>query len=123
MSVNAADHWLQIEERDGISIVRFAIADLLDDETIDGIGEQVCDLIQRFGRRRLVLDFGAVRRVSSHLLGELVVLLKRMLAAGGCLVLCALAPELRDTFALLQLDRIFTIRDTEEEALQCCRDF
>jgi anti-anti-sigma factor len=123
MSVNAADHWVEVEEKDGISIVRFVIADLLDDETIDCIGEQVRDLIQRRGCRRLVLHFGVVRRMSSHMLGELVVLLKRTLAAQGCLVLCALAPALRDTFTLLRLDRIFTIRDTEQEALECCREF
>jgi anti-sigma B factor antagonist len=123
MSVHAADRWLEVEEQNGISIVRFLIADLLHDETIDCIGEQVRDLIQRGGCRRLVLDFGAVRRMSSHMVGELLVLLKRMLAAGGRLVLCALCTELRDTFTLLKLDRIFTIRDTEEEALQCCREF
>jgi anti-sigma B factor antagonist len=123
MSVHAADHWLEVEDKDGTSIVRFVIADLLHDETIDCIGEQVRDLIQRGGCRRLVLHFGAVQRISSHMVGELVVLLKRTLAARGCLVLCSLSAELRDTFTLLKLDRIFTIRDTEEEALQCCRDF
>jgi anti-sigma B factor antagonist len=123
MTVHAADHWLEVEEQNGISIVRFLVADLLQDETIDSIGEQVRDLIQRGGCRRLVLHFGAVQRMSSHMVGELVVLLKRMLAARGCLVLCSLAAELRDTFTLLKLDLIFTIRDTEEEALQCCRDF
>ena len=123
MSVRAADHWLEVEEKNGISFVRFLVADLLHDETIDCIGEQVRDLIQRGGCRRLVLHFGAVRRMSSHMVGELVVLLKRMLAARGHLVLCALCTELRDTFNLLKLDRIFTIRDTEDEALQCCREF
>ncbi|HMF14479.1 MAG TPA: STAS domain-containing protein [Gemmataceae bacterium] len=122
MSVHAADHWFDVEDREGISIVRFVVADLLDDETIDRIGEKVRDLIQRGGCRRLVLHFGSVRRMSSHMLGELVVLLKRMLAAGGKLVLGALAPELRATFTILRLDRIFYIRDTEEEALECCRE-
>ena len=123
MSVRAADRWLEVEDKDGVCVVRFLRPDLLHDETIDCLGEQVRDLIQRGDCRRLVLHFGAVRRMSSHMVGELVVLLKRMLAAGGRLVLCALSAELRDTFLLLKLDRIFTIRDTEEEALQCCRDF
>jgi len=123
MSVGAANHWLEVEDKDGVCVVRFLRPDLLHDETVECLGEQVRDLIQRGGCRRLVLHFGAVRRMSSHAVGELIVLLKRMLAAGGRLALCAFIPELRDTFALLRLDRIFTIRDTEEEALQCCRDF
>jgi anti-sigma B factor antagonist len=114
---------LEIEEKEGVWIVRFVQSDLLHDETIDVIGEQIHDLIKRGGCRRLVLQFGTVRRISSHMLGELVVLLKRMLTASGCVVLCAFAPELRDTFTLLRLDRIFTIRDTEEEAVQFCRTF
>jgi anti-sigma B factor antagonist len=114
---------LEIEEKERVWIVRFVRSDLLHDETIDVIGEQIHDLIKRGGCRRLVLHFGAVRRISSHMLGELVVLLKRMLTASGCVVLCAFVPELRDTFTLLRLDRIFTIRDTEEEAIQFCRSF
>ena len=121
MSEGRADHWLEVEEKDGVCIVRFFRADLVHDETVDCIGEQIRDLIQR-GCRHLVIDFTPVQRMSSHMLGELVVLLKRMLAAGGKIVLCALAPEVRSTFALLRLDRIFSIRDTEEDALRCCRE-
>jgi anti-sigma B factor antagonist len=117
------DHWLETVEQDGVVIVRFVQPDLMYDESIDCIGEQIRDLIQRGGCRRLVLQFGAVRRISSHMLGELVVLLKRMLAADGKMVLCAFVPELRHTLALLRLDCIFTIRDTEEDAVRCCRDF
>jgi anti-sigma B factor antagonist len=123
MTVLPANHWLEVEEKNGVWVVRFVYPDLLQDETIDCIREQIRDLIQRGGCRRLVLHFGAVQRVSSHMLGELVVLLKRMLASGGCLVLSNFAPELRDTFTLLRLDRIFTIRDTEEDAVQSCRSF
>ena len=123
MSSRSVDHCLEIEEKERVWIVRFVRSDLLHDETIDVIGEQIHDLIKRGGCRRLVLHFGAVRRISSHMLGELVVLLKRMLTASGCVVLCAFVPELRDTFTLLRLDRIFTIRDTEEEAIQFCRSF
>ena len=123
MSSRTVDHCLEIEEKEGVWIGRFVTPDLLDDETIDEIGEHLNDLIKRGGCRRLVLQFGAVRRISSHMLGELVVLLKRMLTAGGCVVICALVPELRNTFNLLRLDRIFTIRDTDEEAVLFCRSF
>lgn len=123
MSESPPDHWLEVEEKDGACVVRFVCADLFHDETIDCIGEQLRDLIHRGGCRRLILHFGQVRRMSSHMVGELVVLLKRMLAAGGLLVLCAFVPELRDTFTLLRLDSIFTIRDTEEEALRSCQEF
>jgi len=123
MSSRSANQWMEIEEKEGVWVVRFVCSDLMDDETIDVIGEHIHDLIKRGGCRRLVLQFDAVRRMSSHMLGELVVLLKRMLSAGGCVALCAFAPELRDTFSLLRLDRIFTIRDTEEEALQFCQSF
>jgi anti-sigma B factor antagonist len=123
MTESSTDLWLETEELDGVVVVRFVQPDLMHEETIDSIREQIRDLIQRGGCRRLVLQFGAVRRISSHMLGELVVLLKRMLAADGKMVLCAFVKDLRDTFALLRLDCIFTIRDTEEDAIRCCRDF
>jgi anti-sigma B factor antagonist len=121
MSIRSAESLLKTEVKEGIHVVQIVVADLLHDEPIDCIGEQIRDLIQR-GCRHLVIDFTPVQRMSSHMLGELVVLLKRMLAAGGKIVLCALAPEVRSTFALLRLDRIFSIRDTEEDALRCCRE-
>ena len=123
MSSRSVNQWMETEEKEGVWIVRFVHSDLMEDETIDAIGEHLYDLIKRGGCRRLVLQFSVVRRVSSHMIGELVVLLKRMLTAGGCVVLCELVPELRDTFMLLRLDRIFTIRDAEEDALQFCRSF
>src|SRR6516225_8590592 len=106
MTESSTDLWLETEELDGVVVVRFVQPDLMHEETIDSIREQIRDLIQRGGCRRLVLQFGAVRRISSHMLGELVVLLKRMLAADGKMVLCAFVKDLRDTFALLRLDCI-----------------
>jgi anti-sigma B factor antagonist len=121
MSSRSADSLLETELKEGIHVVRIVIPDLLHDNTIECIGERIRDLIQS-GCRQLVLDFTIVQRMSSHMLGQLVVLLKRMLAAGGKMVLCSLSPEVRSTFTLLRLDRIFSVRDTEAEALRCCRE-
>jgi anti-sigma B factor antagonist len=122
MSVRSSEPWLQVEQVDGATIVHLLQRELFNEEAIDCMGEQLRDLVERQGMRRLALHFGAVERMSSHMLGELIVLHKKVVAAGGMLVLCAFTPELRETFELLKLDRVFSIRATEQEAVQALRD-
>jgi anti-sigma B factor antagonist len=111
-----------VEQVDGVTLVYVLPRELVDEEAIDCLGEQLRDLVERQSDPRLVLHFGPVERMASHMLGELIVLHKKVATAGGKLVLCAFTPELRETLELLKLDRVFSIRATEQEAVQALRD-
>jgi anti-sigma B factor antagonist len=122
MSAHSPREWLQVEQVGGASVVRLLQTELFNEEGIDCVGEQLRDLVDRQGCHRLVLHFGAVERMASHMVGELIVLQKLIQAKGGRLVLCALNPHLLETFELLKLDRVFSIRDSEQQALQTLVD-
>ena len=82
------------------------LLDLLDNAVIDGV----------IGR--LVINFGSIQQVSSAALGKLIKLMHRADCVRGRLALCGLHADLRQVFMITRLDRVFSIFDTEEGALE-----
>jgi anti-anti-sigma factor len=73
------------------------------------------------GSRRMVLDFSQIEYVSSAGLRTTLVAGKRMRSvAGGKLVLCALAPQVREIFEISGFVAIFTIAPDLDAALGVC---
>jgi anti-anti-sigma factor len=98
-------------------VVQLPAGNVYHDEMIDVIQEDLTALIVKSGCRRLVLDFAAVAHIASDFVAALIVVKKRIAERGGELTLCGLNPNLRDVFATLHLDRVFTIKDNEQDAL------
>jgi anti-sigma B factor antagonist len=117
MSQSAPQHWLKVESVGEVAVVRFLQPRVLDEEVINYIGQELLRLVTE-GCRRIVLDFRAVEALATHMLGELIVVHKRLQAAGGRLAVCELRPPLREVFELLKLSQVFHIYDTEQDALQ-----
>jgi anti-anti-sigma factor len=73
------------------------------------------------GSSRMVLDLSQIEYVSSAGLRTTLVAGKRMRSvAGGKLVLCALAPQVREIFEISGFVAIFTISADLETALGLC---
>jgi anti-anti-sigma factor len=109
--------WLTAKHVGNAAVVTLPAGDLFDEELIDLIGNYLGDVVETSGCRHLVLDFAHVDRVASHLLGALLVVYKRVVGGGGRLVLCSLKPALREVFEMLGLDLVFTICDSDRQAL------
>ena len=117
MSAQTRHRWLEIEQLDGIALVRFLSKDVLDDYTIQQLGEQLFALVEQDSCRRLLLNFRSVERMGSAMLGKLRKLYDKMQAAGGQLAFCKIHPALEPGFELLRLPRAL-IHGEEAEALQ-----
>ncbi len=109
---------LEVKQVGMVTVVAFTQAEVLHEEAIDAIGKQLARLVEHGGHRDLVLNFGSVVRLASDMLGELIVLHKKAYAVGGRIALCQFSPELREVFDVLNLDKVFKIYGTEQEALQ-----
>jgi anti-sigma B factor antagonist len=109
---------LRVEQVGGVTVVHFTIPEVLHADVIDSVDDALSALIEDDGRRRLVVDFGDVRRVSSSLLGRLVALHRRLLALEGHLALCNLVPEVRRVFDLCQLPRLLHLCPDQPSALR-----
>ena len=82
-------------------------------------GEQLLRLADAAGAGEVRLDFAAVEYVSSTGLGQLLVLHKRLRAAGGRLSLCNVRPAVYEVFAVTRLTGVFNVRPQEGAACRC----
>jgi len=66
--------------------------------------------------RRILVSFSDLDYLSSSMLRLLLKVQERVEADGGRLVLCNMAPSIRDLFKVTTLDRLFDICDWNAEA-------
>jgi anti-sigma B factor antagonist len=109
---------LEVEDIGDVTVVNFTDRKILDEQNIQIIGEQLFSLVDESGRRKLLLNFGNVEYLSSAALAKLITLNKKLQAAGGRLILCNIDPQIREVFEITRLNKLFTIHDEEQAALQ-----
>ena len=82
----------------------------LDDRNAEAVGEELLHLVAELYRPRLRLDLGGVTRLSSTGLGKLLVLLKRVRAAGGQLAVDNAEPAVYEVFQVTRLVPVLDVR-------------
>ena len=109
---------LRIRAVEDVTVVCFQESSILDTQLIHDIADELDQLIEAGGNKKLLLDFTEVKFFSSSALGVLVTLSKKMAEIEGQLVICALAGELIKVFKITNLDKLFNFADDEDQALQ-----
>lgn len=112
---------LHIEDVDGIAVARFVQSKIVTEEDIQELGEQLAGLVDDRGHRRILLDFGNVRYLSSAALGKLINLKKKVSRVDGQIKLCSIHPDLIEVFKITRLDTVFDIQHDERAALDAFR--
>jgi len=112
---------LTLRQQGGAMVANFHQITTLDQTVGDAIGDQLVELVESHGCRRLVLDFTGVRYIASSVLGRLIGLKKRMEALDGELKLCSLDPEIHRMFNAMGLAGVFDIYSDETKALSAFR--
>ncbi len=67
---------------------------------------------------RVVMDFSHLRFIDSSGLGAVLSCLRQLSAKGGDLKLCGMSKQVRSTFELVRMHRVFDIFPTREEAVR-----
>jgi anti-sigma B factor antagonist len=109
---------LELEEVGDVTVVSFVDKKILDEQNIQIIGEQLFDLVDNQGKKKILLNFGNVEFLSSAALGKLITLNKKAQTSGGKLVMCNIVKEIYEVFAITKLDKLFKIYKDEQAALQ-----
>ena len=99
------------------TIVNFADASILDAQQVQRVGQELFDLIDKQAHRKIVLDFGRVRFLSSSALGILITLRKKADAIKARVVFCNLRNDLRKVFKITNLEKMFEFYGSEDEAM------
>ncbi|MFZ5831901.1 MAG: STAS domain-containing protein [Planctomycetota bacterium] len=108
---------LDVSEVGDVSVVHFRDHKIVEDLSIQELGQELFQLVETDGRDKLLLNFSAVEFLSSAALGKLITLEKKVKAHGGSLKLSNIRPEIYEVFAITKLNRLFDIREDESDAL------
>jgi anti-sigma B factor antagonist len=109
---------LELEDVGDVTVVNFVDKKILDEQNIQIIGEQLFDLVDNQGKKKILLNFSNVEFLSSAALGKLITMNKKAQQAGGKLVMCNIAREILEVFEITKLDTLFKIFKDEQAALQ-----
>jgi anti-sigma B factor antagonist len=113
----ATQRRLDVNEVGDVTVVRFKDRRILDETSIQELGQELFQLVEEYGRKKLLLNFSSVEFLSSAALGKLITLDKKVKANGGKLKLSNIRTEIYEVFAITKLNKLFDIRDDEADAL------
>jgi anti-sigma B factor antagonist len=108
---------LEVSTVNEVTVVRFVDRKILDEGNIQEIGQELFDLVEKEGCKKVLLNFGTVDFLSSAAMGKLITLDKKTKAAGAKLKLSNIRPEIYEVFVLTHLYKLFDIKDDEADAL------
>lgn len=109
---------IEVSEVGEVAVVNFIDKRILDEQNIQTIGEQLFELVESEGRKKLLLNFKNVEYLSSAALGKLINLNNKVRKAAGQLRLCSIKPEIYEVFEITKLNKVFQIFDKPETALE-----
>ena len=109
---------LEVEDAGDVTVVNFVDKKILEEQSIQAIGDQLFELVDSEGRKKMVLNFTNVEYLSSAALGKIIALNNRVKKAGGKLALCKIRPDIKEVFTITKLDKIIKIVDDEQAAIQ-----
>jgi anti-sigma B factor antagonist len=113
-------HWTELVN--GVTLVTFLDRKILDLNTIQELGDKLIAMVEQERRTALVLDFRIVEFLSTAMIGNLVILDKKVKEKSGRLVLCNLTPVIKEVLAVTRLNQVFEIEDSLDEALAMFQD-
>jgi len=109
---------IDVQEIDGVRVVRFHDHHLFDERTVRDVADQIAASLPNDGSPiRLVLDFTDVALISSSLLSKLILLQRRVDSTHGKLRLCEMTNVVQSVFKTSNLDRLFTIDRDQRTAI------
>jgi anti-sigma B factor antagonist len=118
VSMMSATTRIQVNDSEGIKVVRFQDHQLFDERTVREIADQIAEALPNDGSPiRLVVDFSEVSLISSTFLSKLILLQRRIDATRGKLRLCEMTPIIQQVFRTSNLDRLFKIDRDQRTAI------
>ena len=115
--MSSTEHRLRIAQEDGIVRIGFVDRNILDEGSIQLIGEEIRRIIEESDAPRLLIDFADVDHLSSAALGILISVNNRMREKGGQLRLANIDPQIYEVFAITKLNKLFEIHETTGDAI------
>lgn len=105
----------QISEKKGVTVAKLAAGFHTNSSCYERLIMELSLLIATENPQRFVIDFEFVDGLASAVLNRLIAMERRY--SEGRFVLSGMKPQVREVFEVTKLEELFTIIDTEEEAV------
>ena len=109
---------ISVEYFDNATVVFLSEENILRERDITAIESSVMPLIEKTDGVNLIINFRNVKFLTSSALGLLIRISKRAYENNGKMLLCTIAPKIYQIFEITRLDKVFSIYDTQEQALE-----
>jgi anti-sigma B factor antagonist len=109
---------LKMRREGEVAVVEFSDRKILEELSIQEIGDDLQRLAESEPRIKLLLNFDNVEHLSSAALGMLITLNKKVGEQDGELKLSNINRQIFEVFKITRLNRVFDIYDNERDALQ-----
>ena len=113
-----SDAKLNVRVEDDVTVVEFVDRNILDEGSIQQIGQEIGDLIDQAASPKLLISFENVEHLSSAALGTLITINNKVREKDGQLRLTNIAPPIYEVFTITKLDKLFHIHPTTEKAMR-----
>lgn len=107
---------LAVTHDDDIIRIRFLDRNILEEASIQQIGDEISALIEHSPNPRVLINFEGVEHLSSAALGTLITINNRIRQKAGQLRLCNIDPNIYEVFVITKLNKLFQIHDDVESA-------
>lgn len=108
---------LRIKRENGVSMVEFADRKILEELSIQEIGDELDRVVQAEPGIKLLLNFHNVDHLSSAALGMLITLNNRVKEQQGELKLSDINQQIYEVFKITRLEKVFEIHPSADDAL------
>jgi len=108
---------LRVTDEDGVTRIEFIDRNILDEASIQQIGEEISKLIDAQTNPRVLISFSNVDHLSSAALGTLITINNKIRSKDGQLRLANIDPQIYEIFVITKLNKLFQIHETADEAL------
>lgn len=108
---------LTISDSNGVTVVNFSDRKILEELSITEIGDELSHIVESKNGIKILLNFSSVEHLSSAALGMLLTLNKKVSEAEGKLRLSDISPQIYEVFKITQLNNLFEIHDTADQAI------
>ena len=112
------NRFLAVEDIGDVAVIKFSIKKLLDEQTIETIGEHFFRIVDELGKRKVLINFQEVKYVAVPMIGKIISFNKRLSTVGGKLILCNMVPHIYEVFEITRLNKCLNILETQEKALE-----
>ena len=114
------DDFYTVRQAGKHTVVEFQTPSLMNPQDLERVGAQLFRMVDEEKRTHVVLDFDKVKYLSSQAIGIILTLNKKLTggsSGGEGLVLCGVGPQLMQLLKITRLDRILTIKPSQQDAV------